>query len=408
MSGLVRHYEDWIARILILASFIVIGAGGMGAATTVGLIGLLLLPVFGLAALQASRSVAEPLVYGFIAIAWASISLIWSPYEKTDQVIKFFTLLPAYGFAVYAMLRLDDARAQDRLAWFCVCAGILAVYFLVEVLSGSFLSEQFKLAFEPVKDPEQVAILADRLLGRGTSAFILVAGPVALALWTYGQRLAKAIAVLIGVSASASSVAFGIEANALALLGATLAAFIAWQAPRTTLQFGFCLAGAAIIAAPLMMGGVLSLVPDSTIQALPLSWAMRIEIWQFAMEKIAEAPLTGHGLDSSRVISDISELRGETFDRLPLHAHNAGLTIWLETGAVGAILFGGTLIAIGQTMTRRMLMPIHGAAIAFACTAYFITVLVGSGVWQEWLHGALAFGLAVPALVRRQTGADIA
>ncbi len=408
MSGLLRLYEDWIARLLILASFIVIGAGGLGAATTVGLIGLLLLPLIGFSALRASRSAVEPIIYGLAAVVWASISLVWSPYDRPDQIIKFFVLTPAYGLAVYAMARLDAGRAQDRLAWFSVCAGLLAVYLLFEVVSGAFLSAQFKLAFEPVKNPDEVAILADRILGRGTFAYLLVAGPVVLALWVFGGRLAKVVSALIAVAGVAASVSFGVSANALALMGGVVAATIAWRFPRATLQFGFSVAGAAIIAAPLIMGGLLSLIPPGFVDMLPLSWAMRIEIWQFAMERIAEAPITGHGLDASRVLGEPDVLRGVAFDRLPLHAHNAGLTIWLETGAVGAILFGGMLIAVGQTLSRRMLLPVQGAAIAYACTTFFVTVQVGSGVWQEWLHAALAFALIVPALIRRETGADIA
>ena len=118
--------------------------------------------------------------------------------------------------------------------------------------------------------------------------------------------------------------------------------------------------------------------------------------------------ITGHGLDASRILGEEAFLRGEEFNTLPLHAHNAGLTIWLETGAIGAILFGGALISIGQIVSRRMIRPIHGAAIAYACTAFYATVLVGSGIWQEWLHAALAFALAATALIRKETGADFA
>ncbi len=408
MSGLLRLYEDWIVRLLILASFILMGAGGLGLATSVGLIGLLLLPVIGFAALRAGRAAVEPIIYALVAICWISLSLVWSPYEKPDQVLKFFLLTPFFGLAVFACARLDDERAQDRLAWASVCAGLLALYFLIEAATGSFLSLQYKLAFEDVQDPVEVARLADRILGRGTTAFVLVAGPIALALWVYGGRLAKAIAVGIGFSALAGSFAFGIEANALSLVLGVLAGAVAWCFPRSALQIGFWFAGGIIIAAPLVMGAMLSLLPASFIEALPVSWAMRIEIWRFAMEHIAAAPLTGHGLDASRVISETGELRGVEFDRLPLHAHNAGLTIWLETGAVGAILVGGTIISIGQLMARRLLAPIHAASIAYACAAFFATVMVGSGIWQEWLHAALAFALGVTALIRRDTGSELA
>lgn len=408
MTPVLRGYEDWLSRLMILASFIVIGAGGLGVATTVGLIGLLLLPLMARSALLAGRSVAEPLIYATIAIGWACASLLWSPYDKPDQVIKFVFLTPLFGLAVYAFHRLDNGRAQDRLAWFSICAGILAFYLLIEAATGAFISEQFKLAFEDVQDPEIVSVLADRILGRGTTAFIMVAGPLALSLWFYGGRLAQGVAVLIAVSATVSSIAFGISANALALGAAVIAGIIVWRFPRSALQIGFWLAGGMIICTPLIMGAVLSLIPASLVEALPLSWAMRIEIWRFAMEQISQAPIIGQGLDSSRVISQMSTLRGQEFDLLPLHSHNAGLTIWMETGAIGAVLFGGMIISVGHTITRRALLPAHAISLAYVCTALFVTVWIGSGVWQEWLHASFALALAAIVLIRRDTGANLA
>jgi hypothetical protein len=52
-------------------------------------------------------------------------------------------------------------------------------------------------------------------------------------------------------------------------------------------------------------------------------------------------------------------------------------------------------------MGRVLIAPAQAAAVAHACTVFFITVLVGSGIWQEWLHASLAFALAAAALIRR-------
>ncbi len=407
MSGLVRHYQDWVARILVVATFFMIGAGGLGVAATVGLLGLLLMPFTVVSAYLEARRAAPALIFCIAAIAWAGISLAWSPYDRPDLIIKLSLLTPLFALAVFAMVRLDDARARSLRPWFMTCAGLLAVFFLAEAVTGSAIGIYFKSAVEGVENPGDAAILADRNLARGATAFLMVAGPVAIALWAgralwVGQR--KGARILTGVllvSGVAASMAFSVEANALALIGGVAAAALTWRFPHTALQLGFTLAGIMIIAAPLVMGAVLSLLPQAFVDLLPLSWAMRIEIWRFAMEQIALAPITGQGLDASRVISEISTVRGAEFDRLPLHAHNAGLTIWIETGAIGALLFGGAIIAVGQMIGRVMMPPAQAAAVAHACTVFFITVLVGSGIWQEWLHASLAFALAAAALIRR-------
>jgi Lipid A core - O-antigen ligase and related enzymes len=109
----------------------------------------------------------------------------------------------------------------------------------------------------------------------------------------------------------------------------------------------------------------------------------------------------GHGLDAARLLGEDAVLRGEPFNTLPLHAHNLGLHIWLETGFVGAALFSAALAALGWRCMRSDMTSGAAAGAGFAGAAYLATVMVGSGVWQEWLHGCLAAGLAGAAMIRR-------
>ena len=216
-----------------------------------------------------------------------------------------------------------------------------------------------------------------------------------------GLPWVAAAALLLVLAGVLGSFSFGIDANVLALAVGLLAAASAWRFPHATLQTGLVIGASLIIAAPLLMGALISLLPAALLEALPASWAMRIEIWRFAMEQIALAPVLGHGLDASRVISEPAVLRGIEFDRLPLHTHNAGLTIWLETGAVGALLFGGALIGLSRAIGEVQISRVQAAALAHAGAVFLVTVLVGSGIWQEWLHGALAFAIAATLLIRR-------
>jgi O-antigen ligase len=401
MTEALRLYQDWVVRILVVATCLMIGAGGMGVATTVGLIGLLLLPFLARPALDSARQAAQPLIFLVAAIAWTGASLVWSPYDRPDQILKLVLLTPLFGLSIFAMNQLSDVKGRSLRPWFMVSAGLLAVFFLIEAASGAMIGKAFKMGVEGVESPGDAAILADRNLARGATAFLMLAGPMAIALWIGKRTGPRILTAVLLVSGAAAALAFSVEANAIALLAGLGVAALAWRFPSATLSYGFMLAGVMIIAAPAVMGALLSILPQGFVDLLPLSWAMRIEIWRFAMEQIALAPITGHGLDASRVISEIASVRGAEFDRLPLHAHNAGLTIWLETGAVGALLFGGALIAVGRQMRGTLIAPPQAAAIAHACTVFFVTVLVGSGIWQEWLHASLAFALAAAALIRR-------
>ena len=403
MIEALRLYEAVVMRVLIAGSFIMIVAGGLGMAATAGLIGLLLLPCIALPAARAALSQPTPLLFLAAAITWASISLIWSPYDRPDQVLKLTLLTPLFILAPFAVTRFSPDRREALFRWLAVGAVAAGGLFFVEALSGSWLSKQAQIHLNgvPATDDGRLQILADRVLGRGLSAYLMVAGPVAIGLWALGGLANRTAAVFMLIACATGSLSFGIQANALALGFAAIAAAAAYGYPQASLQIGLSLSAGLIIAAPLIMGAVISLMPPAALEALPLSWAMRIEIWRFAMEQIALAPVTGHGLDASRVISDIAELRGTQFDRLPLHAHNAGLTIWLETGAVGALLFGGALVAVSRSIGQARLTRVQAAAIAYAAMTFLTTVWVGSGIWQEWVHGSLAFGLAAALMIQR-------
>ena len=95
-----------------------------------------------------------------------------------------------------------------------------------------------------------------------------------------------------------------------------------------------------IITAPLTFARLERLPAlAETADAVKLSAGHRLLIWSFAGDRIAERPLAGWGLDSSRTIPGGRDpIRpGETW--MPLHPHNAPLQLWLELGVPGAVLF---------------------------------------------------------------------
>ena len=124
----------------------------------------------------------------------------------------------------------------------------------------------------------------------------------------------------------------------------------------------------------------------------------RLLIWDFAGERIAERPLLGWGLDSSRAIPGGKELIRPGQRRLPLHPHDAALQVWLELGLPGAVLFALLLGWLWLRLARRRGRASIAAAVGRQPRRRLARSLsAGWGVWQEWWLGDA--GLAVFAIV---------
>jgi O-antigen ligase len=137
--------------------------------------------------------------------------------------------------------------------------------------------------------------------------------------------------------------------------------------------------------------------------AMPLSWRMRGEIWRFARDRIGERPLTGWGLDGARQFgSQILTIDGVPFQAIPLHPHSFSVHVWLETGAVGAVLMASAIFAGGVAASRTLGASRYAAAAVCGVMASAGLIWnVSYGAWQEWWIGAVFVALAAAAVVRR-------
>jgi O-antigen ligase len=107
----------------------------------------------------------------------------------------------------------------------------------------------------------------------------------------------------------------------------------------------------------------------------PLSWDIRLDIWAFAVSKMADHPLRGLGLDAARNFPGA----------IPLHTHDAPIQLWLELGLPGAALaaafFAWVFWRIGDLAHERR---DQAAVAAGALTTYIVIGALSFGVWQEW------------------------
>jgi O-antigen ligase len=147
-----------------------------------------------------------------------------------------------------------------------------------------------------------------------------------------------------------------------------------------------------VVVAGVRFGVIAALRPH-----VQLSWEERLNMWTFASAKIVEKPWTGWGLDASRTFGSA----------ISLHTHDAAIQVWLELGAVGAVLAAAFWIGVWsliEALARRDRTA--GAAAAAASVAYLTIGALSFGVWQEWWLGLGAMA-AVACICLSRSRSDL-
>lgn len=289
------------------------------------------------------------------------------------------------GLALLAvLLRPAFAVPGDRLARAALLGLALGALLLVEEgATGNFLRG---LVDDPPPDGWQL-----NQVNLGVTNLVVFACVGAALIAGRRRRFAAA-----GVLVAAAATTFAFDSLAASLAGCTALAVYAaatrWpEVVRVVLRWG---AIAAVVAMPIMARG-LGQLPRSATDALPASALHRVLIWNFTVDRIAERPVLGWGLDSARHLGEgqTVDVRGKTVDALPLHPHNGVLQVWVETGLPGiALLVGGIL----WLTRRRRGVEVDPAMPALAAAAASIG-LTAYGLWQmHWLASLImaAFGVA--------------
>lgn len=392
----VALWRDGVFFFWAFATLVFVGAGGLGVSGSVGFIGLLWLPLLVWPVWRDIEQAPDLAGLAAMAVGWICASWFWSPYDRPDQLIKLALLTPLYALVPYGMARLS-ARVKARFGtYLLVLTVICGAYFAIDGLLDAPLATAFKTHLEGAEgSADAILELARKAASRGASAFILLAGPMAIFAWVSGRRI---FAGVLAVTAGIAAASLHVEANLVALAAGTTVSAFAVQRPGQTLGALMLALAAFVLLAPFVIGLLVTVFPPGLAERLPLSWHMRLEIWANALRLIAESPIIGSGLDAGRVFDQSGTLRGVEMSLLPLHPHNAALNIWLDAGAVGAGLFAALLAATGLAMRRARWRRASAAGIAFAVTAWSVMVLLGYGLWQEWHHGALAIALGAAML----------
>jgi O-antigen ligase len=320
-----------------------------------------------------------------LLVGWGLISLTWSraavdprslhKYADIEKLtgVKLVLELGLYGALVAAAQRIPRDGAGRALSALVIALAALAIAVMADATQSGAAYAWISARVGQHIPPD----IARRNIAQGDYVIALFFWPAAV--WAGQKRWTVLTMVTLACAAGSSLFLHAVDAT-LAALTLGLCAFLLVRTMRTV---GVAILGVLTtvywIAAPL---AVLTGVRFGLIHALrpfvQKSWDERLDIWTFSAAKIVEKPWMGWGLDASRTFGSA----------ISLHTHDAAIQIWLELGAVGAVIVAAFWIGVWsaiEVVARRDRTA--AAAAAGAATAYLAIGGLSFGVWQEWWLG---------------------
>ncbi len=398
----ITHPALPVAAALLAAPFVVVLQSK--AMAPVGLVALALTVI---AHARAHRAPPIPRGGAFAAAValglWACASALWAiePARALTTGASIAGMALLAGAAASALAESEDAaRARlVRLLAIGLALGLAAA--AIDALTGNAIRAGVRGL------TEVPATLAFGLKPAASVMALLL--PLAVALpWPLLPRallLAGGAAVIVALPGDTAKIA--------AVLGLLVAAATARASVLVPRLVGGGLA-AAILAMPLLVAAI----PALPVERLPFSALHRMLIWDFTAMRIAERPILGWGMEASREVpggrgnppADILDhlrvtdpARRAAFAAphvqiLPLHPHNGALQVWLELGAIGALLAAWLAWALGVAAARAPCPPAAAGALASAA----VTAMLSFGAWQAWWVAAMLLAAATAAALPRR------
>lgn len=374
----------WVLAVAAALTPLMGWLGPLGFAPLVGLVGLLCAPAIRIGPRE------TPLAVVLVLTAlWAGASALWSPHRpgalEDSTVVKLALQIPLYWAAWCGARRADPALRRLTLRILAWGLGAFGALLLVEAFTGAAVYQALRdLMHDPIR-PD----LARKNIAQGSFVLALL-WPVALA---GGVRAGAPAWLALPMAAGTALLAshFLSDAPTLAVGLALLVGGLTLVWPRSApkaLGVGVAL---LIVFMPLV---VLALGALGLGGRLPDSWAQRVGYWTYALERIAEHPWRGWGLDASRAFSP----------HIQLHPHNGALQLWLELGVPGV----AAAALIWAFAFRRLARDGRSLVAAGACASAAVYVLFGAisfGVWQEWWLALGALTAAIAAMADAEEAA---
>ncbi len=325
-------------------------------------------------------------------LIWGAVSALWSidPLRSLDLAARLAGLFAA-GLALAAAAK--EIAVPGRLTNFLIASLIIGTAMAaLDLATHGALSKPFSTR------PYELS-----WLNQASVAFAILLLPTSTVLIGRGHRAAGA---LFAVAVAATVLVLAGTAAKVSLAAGVAAALLWYGWPARTARLAVALSVIVVIGAPLTFAR-LERVSDLVVTAndVKQSAGHRLLIWSFVGDRIAEHPLAGWGLNSSRAIPGGKDLIRPGESWLPLHPHDAPLQLWLELGVPGAVLMALLSGYAWLALARADLPRLYGGAAAGSLACGFVATLATYGIWEEWWQGTLWFCLFL-ILVMAKEAAD--
>tara|TARA_R110002110_G_scaffold56163_10_gene159879 strand:+ start:2547 stop:3824 length:1278 start_codon:yes stop_codon:yes gene_type:complete len=356
-------------------------------------------------------------------ILWAGVSLIWSvDPDRSQSTLLSFLALVGVAVLLFWLSRCSRGYEADRIMAGLAAGFLVALLvMLFEVLSAYQLTRLARgLSWSEIINIGFGGINIASFLKNGVTISALAVWPAAAWLWMRGQRFAAVTGIIL-LTVIVVRTEHGTAL--LALAGGGICGMAGLLLPTVFPRLLVILGAGWLLLAPPVLQVVVDQVDLSAESGnttkIPASMIGRLVIWDFVLEKIAERPVAGWGLGTSRSVPggdekvDVTYLTSENEERvlftdfrLPLHPHNQILQLWLELGGVGVVCLALSFVLLAWRMAGRASSGIVSAAHSAGLTAAMVFANSSFGLWQNWWIGLLALTMLWHGLLQKFAAGD--
>jgi len=347
-------------------------------------------------------------LYTLIALVfWSTASWFWSisPDETLKTVISlaitFLTGIFLFGISLSFGPKEKKSFQNGMILGGFIGFSLIAIEFATNAGLARLLSYELAL----MKNPNLPSYSTFIFSVYGNSTPVMNSGMAATALYffpwalTIKNRFSQKVFIPIILIGAALILMTYADAVKLGFIIGVLVFLTAFVWPRWINRILSVAITIGVLTAPLIPGLLPNpLVHSKNLEFFSPSSAHRILIWKNTAEHIKQKLFLGSGLDATRglytakdrVIYDFpSSLSNGAayrifYEPIPLHPHNAVLQLWLELGAIGALIGLGLLLAILRSIRRGNLSKADQAVALGLFSTTLTLASISFGIWQGW------------------------
>lgn len=341
------------------------------------------------------------------AVAWGAVSLFWTTSFDHGIVAVGRIGFMLLGGLVLAALAGGLAPGEKRRLGTVLCAGMCVGIALLalNVFADGAATDTLRVVL-PMKAYAEVK------MNRPATIIAVFLWPMLMAMQGFAGRKVQAATIFV----TFATVAWTDSATAAVAVAAGIGVLLAVTAGMRVSAVRRAVAAALVavsLAGPLYVIGPPVVTHQLVAPILPNSFFHRVYIWAFVAGKIAEKPLFGWGLSSSRNIpggnvdhfipmkskDGTLTVNVEKMPLLPLHPHNGALQVWLELGLPGILMLCGLILYLSRQIDTR----IASKTLATLCVAQmfctFLTAESAYGLWQSWWLSTIMLGVVLAVAI---------